>query len=516
MRAKILLLVAVVCGLVSGALAQVKSTPWTTTTNPAAARGGLGVGFDAVALRTNAEWAIFGLTFKGGETWPPTVNDQQARAVFSADGSQFSGGTGKPVLYGIAGSVRDTALWDFGSSYALSYTTNINANNSTHVPILLSSNLTHWFWKTNINFAMPGETLTLASNFCWSPVWFQEGSNAVLLASISTNSGAVVKNFECRFRIAPTNDLVNGWSQTYRIDNQTGRTNMLDLTPFYDEESGITYAMWKNETSEYIEIGRFDAGIQSALRPVLTNDHSGWYQQVEGNWMVRLPNGKYRIFFVRGYKGKRFGNLGDGNCLYYSESSSVTNGWGAPTNVSIGFYAQSFKPIIVRRSQTMVHAQAATLAGMTLKGRVNIEPEFITDTGLSGYGYSFVNPWPADFPAGINTNDYCGINFGHGDWGQGVYGKGDGSVRLYARTFNSSDSTPLIKTYARDVFIGLSNRVDIPVPLYADSYTARSNGWNLATVTNGMATGDVRYVSSNGWPVQVWLSNGVVQIKPQW
>jgi hypothetical protein len=44
-----------------------------------------------------------------------------------------------------------------------------------------------------------------------------------------------------------------------------------------------------------------------------------------------------------------------------------------------------------------------------------------------------------------------------------------------------------------------------------------SNAWNLTLITNGMLTGDIKSpVNSNGWPWQVWISNGVVVPKPLW
>jgi len=44
----------------------------------------------------------------------------------------------------------------------------------------------------------------------------------------------------------------------------------------------------------------------------------------------------------------------------------------------------------------------------------------------------------------------------------------------------------------------------------------RSNQFNVFAATNGLATGDFAHINSNGFPVQVWISNGTPVFKNLW
>ena len=457
--------------------------PWTTNANADVARSGL----NALST-TNAEWAIFGLAFDGGDGWvpssPPTEQDQTARAVISEDGITWRGGTGFSTFKGEGGVVRDVSMLDLGDRYICGYTTNGVKSDGT-IPFSTagqfrsSTNLTDWGSVTNVPFALGGESGV--SNYCWGPTLVQDGATIWCYVTYSTNGGA---SFEQRYRTTTTNAFPHGWTSTVKMNNGTGLTNILEITPYYWADAGIWLAWYKNETTKRTELGRFASGLDSQFTSILTGDHSGWNANTEGVWMVRLANGRYRVYTVR-YQGKDYGNNGQGEMLCFAESTSPTNGWSTLTNTTTPFYFQNFKPIVVTSSRVKAHADAAVLrSSFPVKGWLNILPE------LGGpnyfYGFTFTNPWPAAPVTGIHTNDLAGIVFGN-RMGPAIYGKGDGGLRMAVRSFVTADVNDAGKENLMDVATAQTNRWDFKVQPYYNGVALGGGGGisNPLYVTDG-------------------------------
>jgi hypothetical protein len=437
---------------------------------------------------TNSEWALFGMSFNGGQAdWPPVNAEEKGLLMYSSDGVNWVGGSGYSQLTGVSGYVRDPALIQVGSMYGLSYTTNQSYAplGSKSFPILVSSNLTHWTHITNISMLLAGESDTGTNTLHWSPVLTVVGTNVWLFGSVTTNGTA---SFKQRYRTTSVANFPYGWSATAEMNNGTGLTNIIDLTP-YVHTNGTVYAWYKNESAGSCDLGVFaSADPSSAFTTVISAPFGA---SVEGNWMVQLPNGRYRVYMVRYLYGTTwagYGNNGAGQVLSFAESASITSGWSSLTNAITPFYAQSFKPILVRDTRTHTHAVGATVGSMGLRGVVSIKGYIGRGTtGLSQGGFAFENPNPNPHPTGLNTNDYAAINFGDENRSRGgLYARGDGTVRMYVPTFTSTD-TNIALGWVKDVVTARSNRFDIAVPLYVEGVLMTNGGGGSAmagTVTN--------------------------------
>lgn len=436
--------------------------------------GGVGTNLGAVITVIQKEVKPFtspalgvlvGFTFRESRLGFPGPGAEEAlHPVYSTDyGRSWNGGTGYPILTDQKG-IRDPAVFECGDLMAVSYTqAKESSQNSTNFPIWIArgTNISPegWTLATNINLAMPGETMVLANWYLWSPVIVQDGPDVYVFGTVCTNNNV---SKEIRYVKGTTNGFPYDFGSTRRLVNSlsAGVTNILDLTPFY--RPGYGWLGWyKNESSlvidaargQQVQLGRFANGLTNAFTSVLEGDigfgGQYWGSPNEGNWSVQLPNGKERVFMLR-FGQKYYGYNGDGRVLCYSEASVITNaaetssGWMPLSNSVTPCYWQSFKPYLVTSIPRITAWKALADGAGYARGELVIQPEigaFGSSQGKTLYGYAYSSPYPyasdasqsvTTNGAGRYTNDYAALSFGFGGAGGGLFGDSkDMSVKLW-------------------------------------------------------------------------------------
>jgi len=418
--------------------------------------------------------ALFAVTIRDGQLgFPSTGTEESGHFIMSDDdGKTWHGGTGYPSLTGSDGPMRDPAfpLYKLGNLYPLAYTSGSASNHSIFIGLKVSTNLQTYFDVTNITMALPGETLILSNCYHWSPVLTVIGdskdpaASVWLSVSVSTNNAV---NFQQRIRVTSVGQFPYGWSEAFLMNNQTTRTNIIDLTPYWTGTNVVAWYKDDGSINKYVELGKFaTTNPASPFNAVLVNDHSNWGGGMEGNWMIPTTNGWF-VFATR-YFVYPYGGYGDGKTLCRAYSTNITSGWSRMEACITPFLPQSFKPLIATTASEQGYAAAAAHGSAQPRG-LNILPDIgVTQSGVTSRGWAFTTP-------NINTNDFASLSFAtHGEAG-GIYAKADDSLNLWVATYNFNDSNIVKHTYAKDVIRIVSTNVTINTPVTATAFVTSSD-----------------------------------------
>jgi hypothetical protein len=197
--------------------------------------------------------------------------------------------------------VRDPSIMKHTDGrYYVVYTTNWEDNK---FGIASSADLVNWSFHQHVNVPVAGVRNT------WAPEWFTDSDGSVnVIVSISTNGS----NFR-PYRFRATNSALTAWAAPVAL---TGfASNHIDT---FIVKSGSTYhAFTKQETTKYVEHATAPS-LNGPYTFVGTGNWSGWGNFLEGQAVVRLDNGSWRIF-MDGYTVGQY---------YYADSTDL-NTWTA-------------------------------------------------------------------------------------------------------------------------------------------------------------------------------------------
>jgi hypothetical protein len=179
--------------------------------------------------------------------------------------------------------LRDPSIMKYtDGKYYLAYTDPMKAsccNPEDHFGIAVSSDLIRWTDLTTVKAGVPSVSRT------WAPEWYIEAGVVRVIANIDTGNA----DFEpCAF--TAQNSALTSWS------GPTALGIGVDYIDTYVARLGSTYhAFVKSEATRYLE----HATAPSLTGPwtfVGKNNWAGWGSGLEGPSIVRLDDGRYRMY----------------------------------------------------------------------------------------------------------------------------------------------------------------------------------------------------------------------------
>jgi hypothetical protein len=228
----------------------------------------------AMPQPASAATTLIYATFKGDG-----AADQELWIYQSTDG-----GANYSVLYdtdfrGPTGVLRDPSIIKQGGTYYIAYTWQSWTTNSTYFAVARSTDLRGW---TNIATVPSGISNT---RFTWAPEFYLEGGTVRVIASVAQTT---CSNCFRPYVYTAQNTALTSWSGPVQMSGLG--FNHIDT---YVAKSGSTWhAFVKNETTKYIEHWT----TTSSLTAGWTNRGTLWSSGYEGPSLVRLDDGRFRIY----------------------------------------------------------------------------------------------------------------------------------------------------------------------------------------------------------------------------
>lgn len=487
------------------------------------------------SILNDGEWGLFGITFDNGDYFRTYANSvQKGHFIWSGDGNKWEGGEGDPQYESPSGVARDTCVIQVGTNFYASSTTNINASNSVAFSIGMSYNLQQWNNVTNISPAFVGETLSVTNAAVFGPFATVVDTNVWMAVAVCTNWNAATwvsaasNTFKIRMATCPVSTYPYGWTAWVELNNGTGISSIIDLTPFYDSVTDAVWAWYKEESlAPTIKLGKFASkSIVSSFSatgvPYSGTDLLGaWTQGSEAPWMVRLPNGKYRIYYNKYTAGlPRF----QGHEYMWSDTMTTNlsdnTAWYDTTNVAVHIAQlnkefQNFKPLVLTNSTLVQMGLAAARSGGSPVGRLSIK-------GGNYYRQPITNQSIQLTRNGMSAigTDYASLLFGTESFpAGGMFAKNDNTVTIFAPSTNSSDIAGPF-SYAKSALVLSNGAVIIPAGttisgdgsgLTGITSTGQSKILHVYCATNVVVCSNSTTLSNS--PLELTLTTGVWNIE---
>ncbi|HEX6683026.1 MAG TPA: glycoside hydrolase family 43 protein [Candidatus Limnocylindrales bacterium] len=259
-----------------------------------------------------------------------------------------------PAFTPPSGLIRDPSIIRHTDGfYYVVYTTNWTGNT---IGFARSSDRLNWTFLRN-------HTIPMTVQNTWAPEFFIDTNGSVnIIVSLSTNGG----DFK-PYRLTATNSSLSSWS-TPALLSGIG-PNYIDT---FIVKVGSTYhAFTKQETTKFIEY----ATASSLTGPYTfrrTGNWAGWGGPREGQALVSLDNGGWRIYFD-GYTVGQY---------YFSDSYDTFQTWTAPQQLpGLSGFARHFTVL-----KEVVSGGVTLPANATRSLRsVNFNTRYITNRGNLGY-----------------------------------------------------------------------------------------------------------------------------------
>jgi hypothetical protein len=184
---------------------------------------------------------------------------------------------------GPTGVLRDPSIMrHVDGKFYVAYTVESWTTTSTSFAIASSEDLSDWTFLTSVDAGVPGVHDT------WAPEWFLDSDGSVHLI-VSIDTLGTDSDFQA-YLFTATDGTLTAWSGPEAMGIGP---NYIDT--FVVKDDGAYHAFSKNETTKYIE----HAVSSSLLGPwswVGVGDWAGWGSGEEGPALVRLDDGRWRIF----------------------------------------------------------------------------------------------------------------------------------------------------------------------------------------------------------------------------
>ena len=254
-----------------------------------------------------------------------------------------------------SGLIRDPSIIRHTDGrYYVVYTTNWTGNT---IGFATSTDRVNWAFLRNHTIAVSGLQRT------WAPEWFIDSNGSVnIIVSLSTNGTTFLP-----YRLSATNSALSTWSAPAVLSGIG--PNYIDT---FIVKIGSTYhAFAKQETTKFIEY----ATATSLTGPYTirrTGNWAGWGGPREGQALVRLDNGGWRIY----YDGYTVGQY------FFSDSYDTFQTWSAPQQLpGLTGFARHFTVL-----KEVVSGGVTLPAGATRAFRsVNFPDRYISQRGNLGY-----------------------------------------------------------------------------------------------------------------------------------
>ncbi|MEE6307854.1 glycoside hydrolase family 43 protein [Plantactinospora veratri] len=204
-----------------------------------------------------------------------------------------------------SGLIRDPSIIRHTDGrYYIVYTTNWTGNT---IGFATSTDRVNWTFLRN-------HTIPLTVQNTWAPEWFVDTDGSVnVIVSLSTN-GADFKPY----RLRATNAALTAFSAPTVLSGIG--PNYIDT--FIVKIGGTYHAFTKQETTKFVEYATA-SNLTGPYTMRRTGNWAGWGGPREGQALVQLDNGGWRIFFD-GYTVGQY---------LFSDSYDGFNTWTAPTQL---------------------------------------------------------------------------------------------------------------------------------------------------------------------------------------
>lgn len=207
-----------------------------------------------------------------------------------------------------SGLIRDpSVIRHTDGYYYIVYTTNWTGDT---IGFARSADYVNWTFLRNIRVGLNG-----ATGSTWAPEWFKDSDGSVHVI-FSASTAGTAGQFR-PYRITATNGDLSAWTSPVALGIPA---NYIDS---FVVKTGTTYHNFlKNETTKYIEHATATS-LNGPWTFVGTGNWAGWGSGLEGPALVRLPDGRWRIYFDQ-YGQKRY---------FYADSTNLST-FGAKTELA--------------------------------------------------------------------------------------------------------------------------------------------------------------------------------------
>jgi hypothetical protein len=213
-------------------------------------------------------------TFKGDG-----AADQELWIYQSTDGGASYGVLYDTNFRGPTGVLRDPSIIKQGGTYYVAYTWQSWTTNSTYFAVARSTDLRSW---TNIATVPSGISNT---RFTWAPEFYVEGGTVRIIASVAQTT---CSNCFRPYVYTAQNTALTSWSGPVPLSG----LGFNHIDTYVAKSGGTWHAFVKNETTKYIEHWTTTSSLTSGW----TNRGTLWSSGYEGPSLVRLDDGRFRIY----------------------------------------------------------------------------------------------------------------------------------------------------------------------------------------------------------------------------
>ncbi|ANZ41598.1 arabinofuranosidase [Lentzea guizhouensis] len=207
-----------------------------------------------------------------------------------------------------SGLIRDpSVIRHTDGYYYIVYTTNWTGDT---IGFARSADYVNWTFLRNVRVGLNGTT-----GSTWAPEWFKDsdGSVHVVFSASTTGTAGQFRPY----RITATNAALSAWTSPVALGIPA---NYIDS--FLVKVGGTYHNFLKNETTKYIEHATATS-LNGPWTFVGTGNWAGWGSGLEGPALVKLPDGRWRIYFDQ-YGQRRY---------FYADSANLTS-FGAKTEMA--------------------------------------------------------------------------------------------------------------------------------------------------------------------------------------
>ena len=199
-----------------------------------------------------------------------------------------------------SGLIRDpSVIRHTDGYYYIVYTTNWTGDT---IGFARSADYVSWTFLRNVRVGLNG-----ATGSTWAPEWFKDSDGSVHVI-FSASTAGTAGQFR-PYRITATNSDLSAWSSPVALGIPA---NFIDS--FVVKVGGTYHNFLKNETTKYIEHATATS-LNGPWTFVGTGNWAGWGAGLEGPAVVRLPDGRWRLYFDQ-YGQRRY---------FYADSSNLNS-----------------------------------------------------------------------------------------------------------------------------------------------------------------------------------------------
>lgn len=207
-----------------------------------------------------------------------------------------------------SGLIRDpSVIRHTDGYYYIVYTTNWTGDT---IGFARSADYVNWTFLRNVRVGLNG-----ATGSTWAPEWFKDSDGSVHVI-FSASTAGTAGQFR-PYRITATNADLSAWTSPVALGIPA---NYIDS--FVIKNGGTYHNFLKNETTKYIEHATATS-LNGPWTFVGTGNWAGWGSGLEGPAVVKLPDGRWRIYFDQ-YGQKRY---------YYADSANLST-FGGKTELA--------------------------------------------------------------------------------------------------------------------------------------------------------------------------------------